>query len=253
MALAFLVGFRHQLGRGRACAVHAHRDWEFVYHPSGSGSTSVGGAVHGFAPGDLVAYPPGVAHDQTMEAAGEDWIIQVRGFAAPAGLEQTAWVAALAGDAAIAGELAWLTGGLAKAMQHVADLRAAAVIASALTCVRVASPATARDLASELAERAGRLAAERGHLLPGVEALARELGVSPHWLRHACARAGAEAPLRLLIRARLERAQVLLRHTPQPLAVVAAQSGFRDARALLAVCRRELGCTPGQVRASAGY
>ncbi len=249
MALSFVIGFRHQLDTGRACGMHAHRDWELVYHPSGRGCTEAGSAGTRFGPGDLVVYPPRSVHDQMMDEAGEDWCIQFRGFDPPAELAEALWSAAVGGDQAIVAELDWLTSGFAQAEARLARLRLEAVLTAALARRRRSGTAAAADPASELAERAVRLAAERGHAFGGVAALARALGVSADWLRHACALARVDAPLRLLTRARLARAQALLVHTRQPLAEVARQVGYRDARYLVAVFRRELGCTPGQLRA----
>lgn len=249
MALSFVVGFRHHLTTGRACGLHAHRDLELVYHPTGSGHTSGGGEQLPFAPGDLVVYPARAAHDQVMEVAGDDWCIHVRGGELPTELTGVLWSAAVGHDAVTVAELEWLTSGLAASDSPLANQRLAAVLTTALSCRRTTRSGGAADPAQELAERAQRLAALRGHAIPGVEELARELGASPDWLRHACARAGLEAPLRMLTRARLARARTLLEHTSQPLSAVAEQSGYREARYLVAVFRRELGCTPGQLRA----
>ena len=249
MPLTFVIGFRHQLESGRACGMHAHRDWELVYHPSGRGTTAAGAAETRFCPGDLVVYPPRSVHDQVMDEAGEDWCIHMHGFEPPAELAEALWCASVGGDQAIVAELDWLTSGFAQAEVSLARLRLEAVLTAALACWRRSGTAAAADPASELAERAVRLATERGHAFDGVAALARSLGVSADWLRHACALAGVDAPLRMLTRARLTRAQALLVHTRQPLAEVARQVGYRDARYLVAVFRRELGCTPGQLRA----
>lgn len=249
MPLAFVIGFRHRLEPGRACGPHAHRDWELVYHPSGCGTTTAGAAATPFRAGDLVVYPPRAVHDQVMDEAGEDWCIHLRGFAPPAELAEALWCAAVGDDPAVVAELGWLTSGLARAGTRLAGLRLAAVLTAALARRRLAGTAAAADPAREVAGRAVRLAAERGHAFAGVAALARSLGVSADWLRHACALAGVDAPLRLLTSARLARAQALLVHTRQPLAEVARQSGYRNARYLVAVFRRELGCTPGQLRA----
>jgi AraC-like DNA-binding protein len=251
MAISFVVGFRHQLARGRACMLHAHEDWELVFHPTGRGTTTVGSTTWSFVPGDLFAYPPRTAHDQVMSEAGEDWCLQVRGFVPPVGLRHAAWHARLSDDAATTAEIAWLTSGFAEAAPQLAHLRVATVVAAAIGAVHAASDSTASDPAHDLAVRAQRLSRERGHQLAGVRELAAELGVSPDWLRHACARAGLGSPLSLLTSARLARAKALLTHTRQPLAEIAAQCGYRDARYLVAVFRRELGCTPGQLRA--GY
>lgn len=249
MTIEFIVGFRHHLDAGRACGLHAHHDWEMVYHPSGSGRTNAGGHEAEFRPGDVVFYPPEVPHDQVMSEPGEDWCVQMRGFTPPPELAECCWTATLANDPAATAELAWLTTGAVFDESVLAALRIEAVLHAALARRQAAGAATATDPATTLATRAVRLAAERGHEIDGVESLATQLGASPDWLRHACAKAGAEPPLRLLTRARLTRAQALIAHTGLTLSEVARQSGYRDDRYLVAVFRRELGCTPGQLRA----
>ncbi|MBN8525042.1 MAG: helix-turn-helix domain-containing protein [Planctomycetes bacterium] len=248
MPIAFVVGFRHELASGRACGLHAHAVWEMVYHPRGSGVTHAGGHELAFQAGDVVLYPPRVAHDQVMSSPGEDWCVQVRGFTPPPELNGCCWAAHLAEDPAAVAELAWLTTGSATADVALASTRVHAVLHAALARRRGAGPAIATVPASMLARRAARLAADRGHEIDGVAALARMLGSSSDWLRHACARAGVESPQRMLTRARLARAQALLAHTGLTIAEIARQSGYRDDRYLVAVFRRELGCTPGQLR-----
>lgn len=249
MAIGMIVGFRHQLAAGRACGLHAHRDWEMVYHPSGAGRTSVGGHEIDFHPGDAVFYPPGVPHDQVMTAPGDDWCVHLRGFTPPPELAGCCWTANLSDDPAAVAECAWLTTGAVLDEPDLADLRVNVVVSSALARRQAAGATLAADPAATLVARAIRLAAHRGHEIDGVEALAGLLGSSPDWLRHACARVGADPPLRLLTRARLARAQALIAHTGLGLSEVARQSGYRDGRYLVAVFRRELGCTPGQLRA----
>ena len=246
----FISGFRHQLSSiGRACGLHAHRHWELVFHPSGRGATSVSGLEIPFGPGDLVVNPPNVPHDQVMSEPGEDWCVLVDGFVPPPHLDGRSATAAVGDDPATIGELNWLTSGLAGHDLELAGLRLRSVLSSVVARSRPVGSADVLDPAADLAKRAQRLAAERGHELPGVEALATALGASPDWLRHACAQAGVEPPLRLLTHARLTRAQALLAHTALPISEVARQSGYRDARYLIAVFHRELGCTPGQLRA----
>jgi AraC-like DNA-binding protein len=248
VAVVFVVGFRHELRLGRACGLHAHAVWEMVYHPRGCGVTHAGGHELAFQSGDVVFYPPRVAHDQVMSGPGEDWCVQLRGFAPPPELSNCCWAAHFADDPAAVGELAWLTTGSATADPALAHLRVHAVLHAALAKRREAGPAIAMDPALTLARRAVQLAADRGHEIDGVAALARLLGSSPDWLRHACVRAGVESPQRLLTRARLARAQALLTHTGLTITEIARQSGYRDDRYLVAVFRRELGCTPGQLR-----
>jgi AraC-like DNA-binding protein len=248
MSVVLVVGFRHKLAAGRACGLHVHADWEMVYHPNGSGRTSAGGHELDFHPGDVVFYPPKVPHDQVMGTPGEDWCVQMRGFSPPSELANCCWAASLGDDPAAAGEFAWLTTGAVNRDRELVHLRVNALLTAALARRQAVGAALAADPAAMLVARAVRLVAQRGHEIDGVATLARMLGSSPDWLRHACARAGTESPQRLLTRSRLAHAQALIAHTGLTLSEIARQTGYRDDRYLVAVFRRELGCTPGQLR-----
>ncbi len=252
MPASLLIGFRHQLSVGRACGLHTHRDWEIVFHPTGSGITTFAEAEIAFGPGDVVVNPPQVAHDQIMATAGDDWCLLVRDFAPPALIADRCWTAQVGHDPTTMAELDWLTSGIATTEPVIADLRVQAVLHTIVARCRIGEQTAMSGPAASLARHALRLAAERGHEIPGVENFAQLLGASTHWLRHACAQTGIPSPQALLTRARLAHAQALLLHTSHPLTEVARQSGYSDARYLIAVFRRELGCTPGQLRAGMG-
>src|SRR4051812_39392918 len=105
LPLAWLAGWRQPLRR--FVPSHAHEGFELVLHVSGRGATRTarGGSV-AFAPGRLITYSPGLAHDQVADGDGEEWCIQAlaRGAVPRAALGCRALDAA--GDAYVLGEFA---------------------------------------------------------------------------------------------------------------------------------------------------
>ncbi len=82
-----------------------------------------------------------------------------------------------------------------------------------------------------------------------VDEIAREVGVSRRSLETRF-RAALDTPVYAEVqRQQLERAEIMLKETPNlTIAEVAYACGFQDARHLAVVCRRKLGCTPGALR-----
>src|SRR4051812_11735725 len=73
--LAFAAGWRQPLRR--YVPLHAHDGFELVLHVSGRGLTrSARGDALPFAAGQVVLYPPGLAHDQVAYGDGEEWCVQ---------------------------------------------------------------------------------------------------------------------------------------------------------------------------------
>ncbi|MFF8727077.1 AraC family transcriptional regulator [Streptomyces sp. NPDC015171] len=81
-----------------------------------------------------------------------------------------------------------------------------------------------------------------------VRECADRLGVTPHYLTQAVRTATGRPPGRLLIEARVYRAQRLLAHTGLSVRQVAARTGFADPAYFSRFFRRETGSSPGDFR-----
>lgn len=78
--------------------------------------------------------------------------------------------------------------------------------------------------------------------------IARQLDLHPRWLAHAYRQAAGEGLRDTIVRHRCEHAAHLLRSTVQPIADVAAATGFCDQSHLNRVLGRLTGRTPAQIR-----
>jgi transcriptional regulator GlxA family with amidase domain len=87
-----------------------------------------------------------------------------------------------------------------------------------------------------------------GEDAPSTVDLAREIDVHPAWLAQAYRAATGEGLQQRMMRRRVERAALLLRHTAEPAAEIAAESGFCDQSHMIRCFRQLLGRTPSEVR-----
>jgi AraC family transcriptional regulator len=74
--------------------------------------------------------------------------------------------------------------------------------------------------------------------------------LSPYHFSRSFKRAVGVGPHRYVVERRIARAKILMRRTPQPLALIAQEVGFNDQSHLTAIFRRETGMTPGTFRAA---
>ena len=79
--------------------------------------------------------------------------------------------------------------------------------------------------------------------------LARHVNVHPAWLAQAYRAATGEGLQQRMVRKRVERAALLLRHTFDPAAEIATETGFCDQSHMIRCFRQLLGRTPSEVRA----
>jgi AraC family transcriptional regulator len=79
--------------------------------------------------------------------------------------------------------------------------------------------------------------------------LADIAGLSPYHFSRSFKQATGAGPRRYVIQRRVERAKYLLRQTDQSLALIAQEVGFADQSHLTKMFHREMGVTPGRLRA----
>ncbi|HYE05669.1 MAG TPA: AraC family transcriptional regulator [Planctomycetota bacterium] len=245
---SFALGFTVRVDW--TCALHGHPDLEIVYHPTGRGRTTLSdGTGIDFAPGDVVIYPPHLRHAQRMSELGDDCCLQLRlPTVYPAPFDRICVVRGVRARGLIA-ELRALAapqsrGPLARlALDH----RAGAVLAAL-----AARMATDDDPRPDPAAAAMRLIAENAHAIDRVDTVARAVGLSADRLRHVFKARYGFGVVQALTEARIARAKELLARTSLPLAVIAGDCGFANARWLCTVFRRVTGTTPAAWRRSAG-
>jgi AraC-like DNA-binding protein len=251
--VTFVTGFRQVLPAGNQCGFHSHDCTEIVYHPSGSGTTRMGTnlpELH-FAPGSIVAYPPGLVHDQRMATEGVDCCVIVR-----CRLGRRSWPARtlhipVLRDPCIIKEilsLCVLPSAPDKFQQRLHQARGTAVVCGLLAEETNAEVAACPDLATVYIQRALRYIDEHLQTVASVADVAQAVGLSGEHLRHLFARQTGGTLSRYVVQARVRRATDLLRHTTLPLKAIAAVCGFRNERYLCAVYKKATGRTPGQQR-----
>jgi len=233
----FVCGFRHLLGRGPSCPRHTHHDTELVFHPSGRGSSGLAdGSRVGFGPGAVLIYPPGHAHDQTLETPGTDLCLLIT---LPEGAPGCAGV--------LVSELADLQlrhafEELSTAIRPEDPWRQAALDhrAASLLCGLVAQPVESGDHVALACACIARDYASIG----SVGDVAKAIGISEPRLRHVFTARLGVGPGRWLTSVRCDRARDLLSRSRMPLADIAGACGFRSAKHLSDAFRRATGCAP---------
>jgi AraC-like DNA-binding protein len=250
--LSFVSGWSHPV-EGRCASLHSHPAFEVVFHPSGSGvSTLADGSQVAFAPGDAVIYAPYQRHDQAMSEPGEDLCVQVAATAPVPPALQACFLVPQVRDEALLAELRWLARGRGRAipggLERVAlDHRATAVVAQlwhAATAAAVASlPPDARR-----AEAAHRYIAEHYQSITRIEDVAAAVGSGYGHLRHCFAKRYRRSLVRWLAEVRIDRAKELLAHSTMPLRDIAHLCGYANERYFSTVFVAQVGFPPGEFR-----
>ncbi len=246
---SFVIAFAQKIAKGSYCPFHAHGGVEIVFHPFGEGLTCCAdGSMLEFGPGDVILYPPGLQHDQRMDADGADNCLQIGirdassfpEFSKPLRLQIVRSQTAL-------GELSELSSWADDSPRAAKDLRAAALL---LTLLHEAArsglekPEPGLTLASE----ARSIASTELSPSPSIGQIAKRLGVSPDHLRHLVLRHFGKGLKEIALEARISRAMSLLDNSPMTLKEIAGETGFANERALCAAFKLRTGSSPGQFR-----
>lgn len=216
---------------------HTHAALELVYYVSGEGSSVFRGKRHGVGRNFFAVYPRGVKHDQTNDSPITTLCLGVRN----SGLEPCCGC--------------WRDpeGLLRRPVEQVfreMDERQAGhreVIRGLLLEIRGYVQRLAREPFEEppkkkIVARALSLIRENEGRVSLTE-LSDQLFVSKDYLRHLLTRETRQAPIRHIIRARIEKAKALLR-SGKPVKEVALEAGFEDIFYFSRIFKKETGRTP---------
>jgi|GEM_PF-498113 len=246
------------------CPMHSHPVVELVYHPGGSGITTLeGGREIPFAPQETVIYPAHTRHDQRMLTPGTDLCVHFEDLPESAGGPLFAEAISIppGGPGAPPGRADPL---VRTEFRHLArlrsdperqpelNLRVTALVLRLLALRQSAARELPEDSPDLHLARAKRYIADHYARIGSVEEIARHVGVSGDYLRHLFAARGGVSLNRLLNRTRIERVKELLVHSRLPLKAIAPLTGFRTERYLSTRFRQFTGMSPGLFRRRAG-
>jgi AraC-like DNA-binding protein len=243
------AGLRHPVVTGHVCQLHAHDAIELVFHPTGSGVTTVeDGTDVSFAAGDVVLYAPGVRHDQRMSVTGEDCCVHIR---PPPRLRLSGHLhVGRIEDKVLQAELELLSDRQPNGLpteRAVLDLRTTAVLLQLLE-LALARRAPDAGRAESHVLAAERYIQQNYARINSVNEIATAIGLGPDYLRHVFKRRRNRSIVDSLSAVRQAQARALLVHSGLPLKQIARLCGYRDEYYFSSVFRRREGTPPGQYR-----
>lgn len=247
-ALTFVCAWSQEAAR--PCPRHDHPVMELVYHPSGTGVTSLDdGTTLAYAEGGVVAYAARVAHDQTPSQRGAEVCVQLKvPRAVAAQLPKAEYYAPLSDP--YVGEEFWSLS--RTATQPDPSLRAVLNLRVTALLLRLHVSAKQRDAApdpqADYLQRARHYLQSHFATIPHVASVAEHAGVSEDYLRHLFRERAGTSLNQEINRLRVERAKELLRHSRLPLKVIADQCGFQNERYFCTRFAAIAGVTPGAFR-----
>lgn len=249
--LEFVNGFFHVVPHDFYCSFHNHPYLEIVYHPSGRGVTKVdGGREIPFREGDVVIYPAGQVHDQTMSQSGEDWCLQI---AVPMRAKDQAHAVHIPAiqSQALVEDIRSLTRGSAKwtaSQRTIFNMRGTVVLVELLHLITNRRAAGELSAAERYVLEAERLMAEKFSEIDSLRQIADGVGIGYDHLRHLFKTHRKKNMLHHLNEVRIERARTLLTYSQLPLKQVASMCGFKDEYYFSTVFRNFTGTAPGRYR-----
>ncbi|MEV4556817.1 helix-turn-helix domain-containing protein [Kitasatospora sp. NPDC049285] len=265
--LPFAAGTFDSIGPlSRAGFPHRHSFYEVAYLTEGSGVHVIDLAEHVIQPPNLYVILPGQVHHWGRARGLDGWVML---FNEDFLHRQPEDIALLRGLAAATGhrlaarphrELSHLLRELTEEYRYAAEGRPGVLqallhvlLVRALRAARAEYPAaTPPKPARPLVDRFTRMIADATRPDRSVLALARELGVSAGYLHEVVKEATGRTPARLIREQQTLEAKRLLATTDLTVRQVAAAAGFSDPAYFCRFFRREVGCTPGEFRGSAG-
>lgn len=235
---------RYAAPEGRHFPLHRDRTWEVIYYRTGAIDSVVGDQVHPGLPGVVLAIPPGLAHAERARTAYSNFFIQIE---AP---PEQAWPRlcyddehASIGDVCGALVREWLGGATDRGPMI------ALLVARLDILLRRALEQTQLPTGERLVREAERLIQERFRAHLTIAEVAREIGVSPSFLRVLFVRHRGQKPLAYLQTIRVQHALGLLRNSNVSLETAAEACGYSSASHLSRRVKQATGQSPGALRA----
>lgn len=252
----YAYGWKHPVSKRGIYQLHSHQDCELVYHRSGRGMTSsANGESQSFSPGALIIYPPGFQHSQKMDIPGEDCcvIFKIEGISQDIMFDHPLYVddaTRFEPDIEILINPA-LQIPEVKKMSY--DHRIAALFLEIVELLRVAGNAGENKTQSQIYIQKTLSLIQKNFGMPyETEDIAREIGVSSHYIRHIFREHVGVGIKEYLIRTRMKRAQELLQYSQMPVKAVSGACGYSCERYFCSAFRKWSGVAPGGFRKQRG-
>lgn len=249
--------------RGRVSGyfpMHSHRVIELVYHPRGSGITTLGdGRKIEFEPHGTVIYPAFTRHDQEMRVPGDDICLHIAEtipmeetterlfsealYIPPSSLDQRR------ADRFVRTEflhLAQVRGDSTRRLEL--NFRVTALVARLLQLKRSVAEEIPQSSPDTYLHRARQFISENYARITSVKEIAGHVGISEDYLRHLFAAHSATTAIRLLNQTKIERVKELLIHSRLPIKEIASLAGFETERYLSTLFKTRVGVSPGAFR-----
>lgn len=231
--------------QGRDYPSHEHHCWELTYYRTGAIRCLVGDEVYESQPGMLLLTPP---HTMHAELALTDYANYYIAVAAPA---DQPWPRMCLDDhmetlnylcAAIVRE--WLAG--IQTQQEMLYLLGGQLD---IVLQRLKEQQQLSEVEC-LVRRAEYIFSERFTMPITIQEVARELGVSPSYLRAQFVRLRGQSPAATLQEIRLRNALSMLRNSSSSITTIATMCGYDSASHLSRYVKRATGKSPGLLRTS---
>ena len=251
--LQFLCGWRGDTNG--YFPMHSHPVMELVYHPSGSGITTLeDGRKIEFQPHGTVIYPARLRHDQRMFKLGVDICLQVSQSSEESWLSEALYIppdsfGTRRADRFVRTEFLHLAQVRPDPIRRVElDFRITALLARLLQLSPLAARENLPSSPETHVDRARKFICENYARITSAGEIAQHVGVSEDYLRHLFIEHGGTGLNRLLNQTRIERAKELLIHSKLPIKEIASLSGFKTERYLSTRFKQLTGTGPGMFR-----
>ena len=233
----------YEAGQGKDMPFHCHDWWELIYYRKGSVDSIVGTEIFRGEPGVVVPIPPQVGHAELAHTAYANFWIQL---AAPV---SHPWPRVCFDDEH--GMFGHVCGALAREWHtpsHCRDDMIELLVAELDILLQRSFEQTLISADELLVRKAQRIMQERSSQRLRIADIARELGVSPSFLREIFVELRGESPRAYLQSLRMQRALGFLRNSNAPLETIADACGYDSASHLSRYVKRATGQSPGAWR-----